>query len=80
MPGVRLPRWIAVPLLRIASAGYFIYVSHVVAVHVLRHMLSVSSDPIISIPALLVTSVVAGLAFERAWLAGFAKVSRLVRR
>lgn len=80
LPGVRLPRGLAGPLLRMASAGYFIYVAHVVVIHVLRNIVHIGNDPVVAIPAVLVTSVIAGLVFERIWLAGFAIVSRRWRR
>jgi acyl-CoA synthetase (AMP-forming)/AMP-acid ligase II len=80
LPSVALPRAVAGLVLRIASAGYFIYVAHVPVAHVVRHVLHIGGGPVVGIIVLLVTSIIAGLIFERVWLDGYARVTRLWRR
>jgi acyl-CoA synthetase (AMP-forming)/AMP-acid ligase II len=79
VPAVALPRALAAVLLRIASAGYFIYVAHVPVVHLLRHVLHVPSAPLVALPLLVVASVAAGLLFERLWQSGRAMVAAVPR-
>jgi acyl-CoA synthetase (AMP-forming)/AMP-acid ligase II len=80
VPVVSLPSALSGVLLRIATAGYFIYVAHVPVVHLLRHVLHINPAPLVAIPAVLVASVVAGLAFERVWQAGYARIAGVLRR
>jgi hypothetical protein len=80
VPAVSLPRMLAGGVLRIASAGYFIYVAHVLVVHLLRYELHLTAEPLVAIPIVLLASVAAGLLFERGWQAGFARVVDAVRR
>lgn len=80
LPSVSMPRALAGVLLRIASAGYFIYVAHVPVAQVVRHMLHIGGGPVVGIMVLLVSSIVAGLVFERVWLAGYARVAGVLRR
>jgi acyl-CoA synthetase (AMP-forming)/AMP-acid ligase II len=79
VPDVAVPRWLAGPLLRIAAAGYFIYIVHVLVNHVLRFRLGLAETPMVNLLLLLPVSIVAGLAFEAAWNALMAAVRRLRR-
>lgn len=63
---VPVPARLAGPLLRIAAASYFIYVVHVPLHHVTHFELKLQ-QPWQSISMLLISSVVAGLAFDAVW-------------
>jgi hypothetical protein len=78
VPTLALPRWLAAPVLRLASAGYFIYVVHVVINYVLRYKLSFELSPAAHVVILLVASAVGGLLFERLWLGGMTLFLRAV--
>ncbi|WP_199555325.1 AMP-binding protein [Sandaracinobacteroides hominis] len=68
-----VPARLAGPLLRIAAASYFIYVIHVPLHHVVHFVLKLP-EPWVSVPVLLVSSAVAGLAFDAAWSRGMSWV------
>ncbi|MBC7520073.1 MAG: AMP-binding protein [Sandarakinorhabdus sp.] len=78
VPSLPVPRRLAAPLLRLASASYFIYIIHVVISHVLRHVLYLDNGPVVNVVTLLGTSAVGGLLFERLWLGGAVRLSRAV--
>ncbi|GGE11934.1 AMP-dependent synthetase [Polymorphobacter glacialis] len=80
VPWVPVPDRAAAIVLRIASAGYFIYISHVMMAHLLKYRFDLAGQTEIMVPALLVLSVVAGLVFERAWMAAGGLISRNFRR
>jgi acyl-CoA synthetase (AMP-forming)/AMP-acid ligase II len=79
VPDVPVPRWLAGPLLRIAAAGYFIYIAHVMVNQVLRFRLGLDDVPVANLLLLLPLSIVAGLLFEAGWNAMVAGVRRLRR-
>lgn len=79
VPDAPVPRWLAGPLLRIAAAGYFIYIAHVLVNQTLRFRLGLDDAPMVNLVLLLPLSIVAGLLFEAGWNALVAGVRRLRR-
>ena len=77
---VPVPSRLAGPILRIAAASYFIYVVHVPLHHIVHFVLHLSDKPIISIPVMLVGSVVGGLLFEALWSRAILMVKTLAAR
>jgi hypothetical protein len=67
VPDMPVPRWLAGPLLRIAAAGYFIYIAHVLVNQTLRFRLGLDDAPLVNLLLLLPLSILAGLAFEAGW-------------
>lgn len=66
-PLVPVPSWLARPVLRLAAAGYFIYIVHVPLHHVVRFVFGLSDRPLLSITLLLLSSLIGGLVFEALW-------------
>ncbi len=66
VPRVRMPTLAGRVVLTLASASYFIYLTHVLVVHVVIHVLK-QHDPAITIPTILIGSAVAGLAYSWGW-------------
>ena len=79
VPDVAVPRWLAGPLLRIAAAGYFIYIAHVLVNQTLRFRLGLDAAPLLNLALLLPLSILAGLVFEAGWNAAMAGLRRLRR-
>lgn len=67
LPSVPVPARLAGPILRIAAASYFIYVVHVPLHHIVHFELHLSDRPVLSIPVMIVGSVIGGLIFEAVW-------------
>jgi len=66
IPRVRLPTLASRLVLTLASASYFIYLTHVLVVHVIIHVLK-QEAPVVTVPVVLVGSVLAGLTYSWGW-------------
>lgn len=64
--GFRLPNLPSSLLLNLAAASYFIYLTHVLVVHVVVHMLGIE-NPALTIPAVLLASASMGWAYAQIW-------------
>lgn len=67
---VALPALFARALKDIAANSYFIYLTHVLAVHVVLFVLFHESRPLLDIPLILVLSLLLGLGFGWCWRLG----------
>jgi acyl-CoA synthetase (AMP-forming)/AMP-acid ligase II len=79
IPSLPMPRRLAPPVLRIAAAGYFIYVSHIPMNQIVRFVLHVDGPPLLNVALLLPLSVAGGLLFELVWSRSMGLVAATAR-
>lgn len=67
VPTLRVPAQLASGLKAIAGDSYFIYLVHVIVVHLVIFQFALSDDPLVRILLVIGFSLAAGLAYARGW-------------
>lgn len=70
VPTVRLPSMIADLVLRLAAASYFVYLTHIIPIHLLMVERKVTPFMAINLPLMLVICAVVGLTYAWVWRRG----------